>query len=350
MPVPDYQSLMLPTLKAFADGAETSVSEVRACIVDAECLTSEDVSEKLTSGRQTVFANRVSWALPGIERAGLVERVRRAVYRLTAEGEHLLAQEPTRVDDNVLHAYPVFVEWENWEKARSRQVESSLPQDDESNETPEETLDCAAAELRAMLEAEVLDRVRNAAPVFLERVVVELLIAMGYGGGDAAMGRVIGRSGDGGVDGTIREDALGLDEVYVQAKKYGDGSTVGEGDLRNFAGAIDAAGTTKGVFVTTSGFTRAARNYVARSPKRTRSRSRNCRAMSRRSASSSGCSAGRSATRTRPTSRPPNWSGGCTTRSTKRVTGITTWSGSGCGLCSACSRTTPASSSRATSS
>ena len=119
-----------------------------------------------------------------------------------------------------------------------------------------------------MLEAEILDRVRNAASALLERVVVDLLIAMGYGGGNAAMGRVTGRSGDGGIDGTIREDALGLDEVYVQAKKYADGNTVGEGDLRNFAGAIDAAGTTKGVFVTTVGFTRAARDYVARSPKR----------------------------------------------------------------------------------
>ena len=119
-----------------------------------------------------------------------------------------------------------------------------------------------------MLEAEILERVRNAAPALLERVVVDLLIAMGYGGGNAAMGRVTGRSGDGGIDGTIREDALGLDEVYVQAKKYADGNTVGEGDLRNFAGAIDAAGATKGVFVTTAGFTRAARDYVARSPKR----------------------------------------------------------------------------------
>ena len=119
-----------------------------------------------------------------------------------------------------------------------------------------------------MLEAEILDRVRNAAPAFLERLVVEFLIAMDYGGGDAATSRVTGRSGDGGIDGTIREDALGLDEVYVQAKKYGDGNTVGESDPRNFAGAIGAAGTTKGVFVTTAGFTRAARNYVARNPNR----------------------------------------------------------------------------------
>ena len=123
-----------------------------------------------------------------------------------------------------------------------------------------------AAELYAMLESEVLDRVRNAAPVFLKQVMVNLLIAMDYGGGDSGMGRVTGRTGDagdGGIDGMIGEDGLGLDEIYVQGKKYGAGNTVGESDLRNFAGAIDAAGTTKGVFITTTGFT-----YVARSPKR----------------------------------------------------------------------------------
>ena len=140
-------------------------------------------------------------------------------------------------------------------------------QADGSPDTPEEVLEHAAGQLRIEVEAEVLKRILEAPAAFLERVVVDLLIAMGYGGGDSAMGHVTGRSGDGGIDGTIREDALGLDEVYIQAKKYTEG-TVGEGALRNFAGAIDAAGTTKGVFVTTSSFTRAARKYVARSPKR----------------------------------------------------------------------------------
>lgn len=115
--------------------------------------------------------------------------------------------------------------------------------------------------------ADLLDRVRDVAAEFLERVVFDLLIAMGYGGGDAAMGRVTGRSGDGGIDGTIREEALGLDEVYVQPEKYAQGNTVGEGDLRNFDGAIDAAGTTKGVFVTTAEFTRAAPEYMEQGPK-----------------------------------------------------------------------------------
>ncbi|MYF68892.1 MAG: hypothetical protein F4053_10110 [Proteobacteria bacterium] len=138
----------------------------------------------------------------------------------------------------------------------------------DSTDTPEEALEHAAQQVRRELEYDVLDRVRKAEPAFLEQVVIDLLIAMGYGGGDSAMGQVTGRSGDGGIDGTVREDALGLDEVYVQAKKYADGNTVGESALRNFAGAIDAAGTNKGVFVTTASFTPAVRRYVARSPKR----------------------------------------------------------------------------------
>lgn len=265
MPIGDYQSLLLPTLKALADGAEVPLGEIRERIAVSEKLTDREVSEKLPSGRQTVLANRVGWALLGMERAGLVERIRRAVYRLTDEGGRLLARGLERVDDEVLATYPAFAEW----KKRQRQPRIAPPHESHgSKETPEEMLTRAAGEMRAMLEAELLDRVRGAAPAVLEQIVVDLLLSMGYGGGDADRGRVTGRAGDGGIDGTIREDALGMDEVYVQAKKYAEGSAVGEGDLRNFAGAIDAAGTTKGVFVTTAGFTKSARDYVARSPKR----------------------------------------------------------------------------------
>ena len=214
----------------------------------------------LPSGRQPVFVNRVSWAVIHMERAGLPERVRRGVNRLTQEGERLLSRSPSRIDVNLLGEYRITQSGRGGRTLKNRS--------DDIAETPEEALDRAARQLSSALEADVLHRVRSAAPMFLERVVVDLLIAMGYGGGDAAKGRVTGRSGDGGIDGTIREDALGLDEVYVQAKKYAEGNAVGESDLRNFAGAIDAAGTTKGVFVTTASFTRAARDYVGRSPKR----------------------------------------------------------------------------------
>ena len=269
MPVPDYQSLMLPVLKAFAGGSPTPVSEVRDRVATSEGLAPEDVREMLPSGRQTILVNRVGWAVTYMERARLLERTKRGVYRLTPEGERLLSRAPSRIDVKVLREYPGYAKWRKQPYQVSPLGKEAGPeQTDELKETPEEALERAAEQLRGALEDEVLDRVRSAEPDFLEKAVVDLLIAMGYGGGDSAMGRVTGRSGDGGIDGTIREDALGLDEVYLQAKRYGDGNSVGEGDLRNFAGAIDAAGTTKGVFVTTASFTRAAWDYVKRSPKR----------------------------------------------------------------------------------
>lgn len=263
---------MLPTLKALSRGTETPVSKVRERIAAAERLAPDDMQEMLPSGRQSVFSNRVSWALLHLRHAGLTEGVRRGVWRLTAEGRRLLTDPPPRIDTNYLReGYPAFVAWRaGWAGRNAASPDddpASVPSDD-ATDTPEETLENAALRLREALEAEVLARVREAPPSFLEQVVIDLLIKMGYGGGDAEMGRVTGRSGDGGIDGTIKEDVLGLDEVYVQAKKYADNNTVGESDLRNFAGAIDAAGTTKGVFVTTAGFTPAAKVYVERSPKR----------------------------------------------------------------------------------
>ena len=259
---------MLPALEALAGGREAPLSEVRERIAAVERLSIDDLREMLPSGRQSVFVNRVSWALMYLGRAGLTERVRRGVWRLTADGESLLADPPPHIDMNYLRKYPAYVAWRTGHNAPSSSDDSVSALSNGPADTPEEALEKAVRHLREALESEVLDRVRKAPPSILEQAVIDLLIAMGYGGGDAAMGRVTGGSGDHGIDGTIKEDALGLDEIYVQAKKYADGSTVGEGDLRNFAGAIDAAGTTKGVFVTTAGFTRAARDYVARSPKR----------------------------------------------------------------------------------
>ena len=198
----------------------------------------------------------------------MTEWVRRGVWRLTAEGEKLLTDPPSSIDMNHLRKYPAYVAWRTGKNEPSSTGDALSSISDGSTDTPEEALDRANLQLHVALEADVLKQVSKATPAFFEKVVVDLLIAMGYGDGDAEAGRVTGRSGDGGIDGTIREDALGLDEVYVQAKKYAAGNTVGENDLRNFVGAIDAAGTTKGVFVTTAGFTRAAKDYVEKSPKR----------------------------------------------------------------------------------
>ena len=258
---------MLPTLKALSDGAETPVSEVRQRIAEAERLAPEDMRQLRHSGGQPVFDNRVGWAMYHLKRARLVESARRGIWRVTKGGERLLAEAPPRLDMAALRKYPAYAEWrnqsQNRRKTRSGKDEPASEPSDEPLGTPEESLDHAVQQLREALEAEVLDRVREAKPEFLEQVIVDLLLAMGYGGGDPTMGRVTGRSGDGGIDGTIPEDALGLDEVYVQAKKYAEGSAVGEGDLRNFVGAIDGArNTKKGVFVTTTRFTDSAKRYV----------------------------------------------------------------------------------------
>ena len=268
MPIPDFQSLMLPVLKALSGGAETPISKVRAHVADTEGLTTEDVRELLPSSSQAVFTNRIAWAVSHMSRAGLVEKVRRGVYRLTSEGEHLLVQAHTRIDLKVLSNYSAYAEWRMGKDTPSEKSDATLTITEDESVTPEEALERAVGELRNELEAEVLERVRKAEPMFLERVVVDLLRAMGYGKGDPAMGQVTGGSGDGGIDGKIREDALGLDEVYLQAKRYAAGNSVGEGDLRDFVGAIDAVGTTKGVFVTTSSFTKSAKAYVEKSSKR----------------------------------------------------------------------------------
>ena len=245
MPVPGFQSLMLPVLRALADGKDTHVRQVCERVASVEGLGDEDLQEMLPSGRQPVFVNRVAWALNYLGRAALVARVRRGVYRIGEEGTRLLSNPPSRVDIRNLRRFPAFVGTEK------EPVEGQA----EPAGTPEEALEAAARELKEALEAAVLDLLVQATPSFLEKSVVALLIAMGYGGGDASMGRVTGPTGDGGIDGTIKEDKLGLDEVYIQAKKYASGSKVG-------------VHVQKGVFVTTTDFSNSARDLAARSPKR----------------------------------------------------------------------------------
>lgn len=256
MAVPDFQSLMLPVLRALEDGEDTVVRKVRDRVASAEGLTDEDLAEMLPSGRQRTFQNRVGWALAYLLRATLVERVRRGVYRVSDDGKRVLANPPDRVDIKYLRRFPAFV--------KGKKKPSKGP--DKDGKTPEEALEDADRELTDALETDVLDRLRKAEPKFLEQAVVALLIAMGYGGGDAARGRVTGKSGDGGIDGIISEDRLGLDEVYIQAKKYE--KPVGVGDLRNFVGALVGESAQKGVFVTTADFTKGAKDYSAKSTKR----------------------------------------------------------------------------------
>ncbi len=213
---------------------------------------------RLASGRQTIFANRVHWAKTYLAKAGLVEGTRRGHFRLTQRGADVLAASPERIDNRFLSRFEEFRQFSD----RSAQPtdEEVVPEPaDAAEQTPDEIMRAAHRRIEAALAEELLDRVRAAPPDFFERLIVNLLLAMGYGGSAADAGRALGRSGDDGVDGVIDQDALGLDRVYIQAKRYAAGNSVGPGAIRDFFGSLDRHKAAKGLFVTTSGFTSSAR-------------------------------------------------------------------------------------------
>lgn len=267
MPVPDTQSFLLPVLKALADGKELSLADLQEQVAESLRLTPDDIGEMMPSGRYSMLYHRVYTAAMYLWRANLVKYPRRGFRQLTEDGKRLLKNLSAHLDLKYVRSLPAYEQWQD--NSRAPVADEGLSSSDEVSEaTPEDLVQIAFQRLEGELQADLLARVRQAHPSFLEQVIVDLLIAMGYGGGDAARGEVLGKSGDGGIDGTIKEDVLGLDEVYVQAKKHAEGNTVGESDVRNFVGAIDVANTTKGVFVTTANFTKSAKAYVERSSKR----------------------------------------------------------------------------------
>lgn len=254
--VPDYQSLMLSVLRAAADG-EQRIGAVAQRLADDLGLSEEARLALLASGRQTIFANRVHWAKTYLAKAGLVEATRRGHFRLTPRGKDVLASNPDRIDNRFLSRFEEFRQFTN----RANDVDAAVSQaiDDPAGQTPDEIMRAAHQRIEAALAEDLLDRVRSAPPDFFERLIVSLLLAMGYGGTAADAGRALGRSGDGGVDGVIDQDALGLDRVYIQAKRYAAGNTVGPGAIRDFFGSLDRHKAAKGLFVTTSSFTGSAR-------------------------------------------------------------------------------------------
>lgn len=259
MAVPDFQSLMLPVL-TFAGRAasEVSTGDTIEVLADMFELSDDDRAQLLPSGRQTTFANRVHWARAHLRMAGLLEATRRGHFAITERGRSVLTAPPERIDIGFLSQFPEYTE------ARTKSADDSgeiLPVLD-SALTPDEEMRRARAVLEASLAEELLSRIQSAPPAFFERVVVQLLTAMGYGGSRDKAGRELGRSGDGGVDGVIDEDALGLDRIYVQAKRYAPGNSVGSGEIRDFFGALDQFKASKGLFVTTSTFTASSKATV----------------------------------------------------------------------------------------
>lgn len=262
MAIPDYQTLMLPVLKLASDGKEHKFSQAVEELADELDLTAEERNELLPSGGQFVFHNRVGWARSYLKQAGLLASPKRGFFTITQEGTELLETNPAKVGTSVLEQYPKFIEFKNRKRDKSEnesQVEPSSEQ--ESTLTPEDALASAYKKLRSALESEILSAVKEASPSFFERLVVDLLVKMGYGGNRQDAGKALGKSGDGGIDGIINEDRLGLDVIFIQAKRW-EGS-VGRPEIQKFAGALQGQRARKGVFITTSSFTNEAREYAS---------------------------------------------------------------------------------------
>ncbi len=255
MPVPDFQSLMLPAVKLLKDGKEFNKTEITNSLAKEFNLSEEDLHLLLPSGKQTVFSNRVGWALTYLKKAKVLEAVKRAVVRITPRGQDLLKTEPEHINLKTLEQYPEFVEFR-----LASQQNKGEEKADQGNETPEETLEKIYEELKNTLAQELLECIMKCSPQFFENLVIDLLLAMGYGGSRKDAGQAVGKSGDGGIDGIIKEDRLGLDNVYIQAKRWD--STVGRPVLQAFAGALIGKKANKGVFITTSSFSKDAREYV----------------------------------------------------------------------------------------
>lgn len=268
MAVPDYQSLMYPALAVLSDGRERALRESRDLIASRLALSDSDLAELIPSGRQTLFANRANWAHVYLKQAGLLRTVRRGIYQITDRGKEALREDPGSIDNAYLRRFPEFLEFLERSLGSGGESESSKPatvapgNEGLDAQTPDEQVREGYRRARGGVAAELLDRVRRASPAFFEQVVVDLLVAMGYGGSHADAASVIGRSGDGGIDGIIKEDKLGLESIYIQAKRWKEGSTVGRPDIQQFAGALQGQKARKGVFITTSSFTREAAEYA----------------------------------------------------------------------------------------
>ncbi len=264
MAVPDYQSLMLPLLQfAAKKGNETSTNEAVEFLAKELCLSEDDLKEKLPSGIQSTFVNRVGWAATYMKKAGLLEATRRGFYQITDRGKDLLKKQPKGINVKLLKQYHEFLEFQKRKGTRSGdKVPDFKGTSDVSTATPSEALEAAYENLRDELADELLARLKKISPAFFERVVVELLVKMGYGGSRTDAGKAVGRSGDGGIDGIIKEDKLGLDVVYIQAKRW-DNNSVGRPEVMQFVGALQAQRANKGIFITTSRFTDDARKYVS---------------------------------------------------------------------------------------
>jgi restriction system protein len=259
LPIPDFQSLMLPLLEHVADGSEYTIAGSRDILADRYNMTDEERSQRLPSGAANMFYNRLAWAKTYLERAGLLIKIKRGVFKISDTGLELVQNPPDRIDISYLQRFDAFNEFRKKSSGNaSENIEPSIPQENEA--TPEESLDLAYKDLRDDLATQLLSQIKSSHPSFFEKLVVDLMLKMGYGGPGDDAGTVTPYGHDGGIDGLINEDALGLDVIYLQAKRWDN--TVGRPEIQKFVGALHGKRAKKGVFLTTSNFSADAIEYV----------------------------------------------------------------------------------------
>lgn len=255
---------MLPILEIAGDGQEHKLRDAVEALAEKFSLSEEERNELLPSGSQAVFNNRVGWAKTYLKKAGLLESPKRGFFKISPKGKSLLAENPERIDNSTLKRYDDFQDFRSKNKSNNLKEESDQTTIESSlslNETPEDSLASAYRNFQANIESEMLETVIQVSPTFFERLVVDLLVKMGYGGNRQDAAQAVGQSGDGGIDGIINEDQLGLDVIYIQAKRW-EGN-VGRPEVQKFAGALQGQRAKKGVFITTSSFTKSAIDYVS---------------------------------------------------------------------------------------
>ncbi len=261
MAVPDYQSIMLPLLKYVSDQQVHTLRDVVEGLTVHFKLTEDERREMLPSGMQAAFDNRVGWARTYLKKAGLLASPKRATMQITQRGIQVIKENPLRIDVAYLKRFQEFVEFQS---AKRESNGSEVLTEDSNGRTPEEVIENGYEQVRASLSQELLSKVQALTWMDFERLVVQLLVRMGYGGSLKDAGRALTKGGDEGIDGTIKEDKLGLDVIYIQAKKWQTGNTVGRPEIQKFVGALAGQGAKKGIFITTSSFSKEAREYQPR--------------------------------------------------------------------------------------
>lgn len=255
---------MLPILRLASDGKDHSFRAAMDGVAKQLSLSEADQNELLPSGVQTRYYNRITWAVFYLAKSKLVMKPARGRFRITDRGRQLLDTNPPRIDADLLSQYPEFVEFKNKTTEPKDTTDGTIESDDDR--TPDEEMESAYRRLRSALADDLKDRILGSSPGFFERLVIDLLVAMGYGGSRSDAAQVVGKSGDGGIDGTIKEDRLGLDVIYVQAKRWEN--PVGRKEIQSFAGSLEGERANKGVFITTSSFSVHALEYVQKIGKR----------------------------------------------------------------------------------